>query len=413
MKAKLTKPTVAALTLPECKNEEIYWCDQLDRFGLRLRRSGGRVVKTWVVQYRRARATRRMAVGKVETVSPEQARLAARKLLGAVDQGHDPQAERDDRRDKDKLSFRAAVAQYLEVKRGELRPATLQHTVAYLTRPQYFRALWSMPLDQVTRKDVAAQLLSIASHSGRPTANCARSALSAFYRWSLQHGLTDSNPVVGTRQPKANPPRDRVLTDTELAAVWRAANGMDDFSRIVRLLILLPCRRQEVGSMAWSELDLDGGSWTIPASRTKNNRAVTLPLTDMVLAIIQAVPQRAGRDWLFGEHHQGGFCSWHKCKGVLDTKTGISEVWNLHDIRRTVATRMADLGVAPHVIEQILNHQSGHKRGVGGIYNRSSYLREVAAALALWADHVNALVTGGERKVVALVKQLGPRMVNN
>jgi integrase len=400
MKSKLNKKTVAALALPEGKNEEIYWCDQLDRFGLRLRRSGGRVVKTWVVQYRRARATRRMAVGKAETVSPEQARLAARKLLGAVDQGHDPQAERDARRDKDKLSFRAVAAQYIEAKRDELRLASLRHTISYLTRPQYFRALWSMPLDQVTRKDVAAHLLSIASQIGRPTANRARGVLSAFYSWSMQHGLADSNPVVGTRQPKANPPRDRVLANAELAAVWRAADGVDDFSRIVRLLILLPCRRQEVGGLAWSELD--ASMWTIPASRTKNGRALTLPLTDMVLAILEGVPHRAGRDQLFGERHQGGFCAWHTNKRLLDTKTGIVKAWNLHDLRRSVATRMADLGVAPHVIEEILNHTSGHKAGVAGIYNRSSYEREVKHALAMWADHVNALVIGDERKLIQL-----------
>jgi integrase len=335
-------------------------------------------------------------------LSPEQAREAARQKLAQVDLGHDPAGAKADRRSKDKLSFKAVVAQYIEARRGELRPATMQHTVAYLTRPQYFKPLWGMPLDQITRRDVAALLLAIAGQSGRPTANCARGVLSAFFVWSLQNGLCESNPLIGAPVPKLNPPRDRVLSDAELAAVWKAADRNDDFSRIVRLLILLPCRRQEVGGMAWSEIDFEAEAWTVPASRSKNGRGITYPLGPMALDIIKSVPQRFERDQLFGERRADGFCSWHKCKRLLDQRTGISVPFNLHDLRRSVATRMADLGVQPHVVETVLNHQSGHRAGVSGIYNRSVYWREVAQALTMWSDHVRALVEGGSRKVVPL-----------
>ena len=145
--------------------------------------------------------------------------------------------------------------------------------------------------------------------------------------------------------------------------------------------------------MSWGELDLDAATWTIPAARAKNKRALTLPLMPMAFNIVRSVPKRASRDHLFGVHHARGFSSWARAKDTLDAKLDIAE-WNVHDIRRSVATRMADLGVAPHVIEQILNHQSGHKRGVAGIYNRSSYEREVRAALALWSDHIRTLVEG-------------------
>jgi hypothetical protein len=122
--------------------------------------------------------------------------------------------------------------------------------------------------------------------------------------------------------------------------------------------------------------------------------------------VIEGVPCVATRNQLFGASHPGGFSLWHACKCALDARLGDSvKPWTLHDIRRTVATKMADLGIAPHVIEQILNHVSGHKAGVAGIYNRSSYEREVRAALALWQDHVRSLVEGGERKVVAFQPQ--------
>jgi integrase len=184
-----------------------------------------------------------------------------------------------------------------------------------------------------------------------------------------------------------------------LVAIWKACLE-EDFGWIVRLLILTAARRSEVGGMRTSEFD-GNGNWTIPAARSKNARAHTLPLSEAAARIIASVPQMAERDQLFGERAARGFVSWEKFKTLLDARCGVSN-WTIHDLRRTAATGMATIGVQPHIIEQILNHQSGHKRGVAGIYNRSSYDREVRAALALWSDHVTALVTGGERKVISL-----------
>jgi integrase len=194
-----------------------------------------------------------------------------------------------------------------------------------------------------------------------------------------------------------------LLTDVELAAIWRAAAD-DDFGKVVRLLILTLARRNEIGGMCWSELNRDAGTWTLPAERSKNKRRHTLPLPPMAWQIVDAVPQRVGRDQLFGLRGKSGMNAWNDAKRALDARLGNSvEYWTLHDLRRTAATRLADLGVQPHIIEVILNHHSGgHRSGVAGIYNRSSYEREVTAALGLWADHVRALAEGGSRKVVKL-----------
>src|SRR5262249_11694482 len=145
-------------------------------------------------------------------------------------------------------------------------------------------------------------------------------------------------------------------------------------------------------------------SWTIAALRAKNGRAHTLPLPSMALEIIRSVPARVGRDHLFGERSDRGFTEWALKKHDLDAKLGESvRPWKLHDLRRTAATGMADIGVQPHIIEAVLNHISGHKVGVAGIYNRSSYEREVKAALALWNDHVRSITAeGGGRKILPL-----------
>jgi integrase len=213
----------------------------------------------------------------------------------------------------------------------------------------------------------------------------------------MTEGLADANPVIGTRKPDADArPRERVLDNAELAAVWLACAD-DDYGRIVKLLMLTACRRQEIGTMAWSELDRDRGTWTIPPERTKNKRAHTLPLPAAAWAIIETVERRDGR--LFGRKG-GGFKGWWTSKALLDRRTGIAP-WVLHDLRRSVATGMADLGVLPHTIEAVLNHV-GHRGGVAGVYNKSAYEREVRAALALWADHVRSIVEDGERKIVPL-----------
>jgi integrase len=399
---KLDAKTVAGLSLPAGKTDIIHFDSALPGFGFRLRAGGDDVRKSWVAQYRRAGATRRMLLGSAEVLTADQARAAAKKVLAAVALGEDPQAEKTARRSADKFTFAALAEEFLAVKETTLKPRTLTETRRYLRGP-YFKPLHSMPADTVSRKDVAARLLVITRESGVTTALRARSVISELYSWALGQGLSPENTVIGTNRPKKPPPRERVLSDPELASVWRAVDD-DDFGRIVRLLMLLGQRRSEVGSMTWHELDLDRGTWTIPSSRTKNARPHTLPLPSLAIDIITGTPRMVGRDVLFGERAGRGFTSWARPKKMLDTRLGDKvETWTLHDLRRSFATRLCDLGVAPHVVEQILNHQSGHRAGIVGVYNRSSYEREVKAALLLWDDHVRSIITtDGERKVVMM-----------
>jgi integrase len=395
---KLTAKATAALTLPAGKTDVIYFDDTMAGFGFRLRLgAGGKVLKSWVCQYRRAGATRRVLVGSAEVVGAEQARLAAKKVLGAVAMGQDPSADRATRRDKDRNSLRALIEQFLAAKERQLRPRSFFEVKRYLTGG-YFKPLHGMPIDTVTRHDVSARVVAIARESGDPTAARAKGALSNFFVWSRRMGLCEQNPTIDSAEPKPSPPRERVLSDNELRAVWHAC-GDDEYGKIIRLLILTGCRRAEIGDMAWGEIDLEAATFTVPARRSKNGRAHTLPLLSSALDIIKSVPQMATRDQLFGLRSHG-FTAWHEGKPALDERSGVAN-WVVHDVRRSVATKMADIGVQPHIIEAVLNHYSGHRAGVAGTYNRSSYAREVKAALALWADHIRALVDGGERKVLS------------
>jgi integrase len=394
---KLTDRLVPALTLPSGKDDVIHWDGDLKRLGYRLRRSGGNVLRSWVVRYRVGARQRRMTLDTV--LSAEQARTAARKILARVELGEDPQGDKAMQRVADKHTVRGLVEEYLGDKRAELRPKTFRDTATYLTGA-YFKPLHGITIDKVTRRDVAACLTRIKRERSPIVAGIARAKLSAFFVWCLRQGLAESNPTIGTDAGKRVAPRERVLSDGDLAAIWKAAVEIGgDYGAIIRLLILTGSRRAEIGGMAWSELDLDKDTWTLPRERSKNHRAHVLPVMPMMREIIDGVPRMATRDQLFGARARIGFANWGEGKARLDRRSGVS-AWTVHDIRRSVATRMADIGIQPHIIEAVLNHQSGHKGGIAGIYNRSSYEREIRNALALWSDHVQALVEGGERKLL-------------
>jgi integrase len=404
MLMKLDARTVAGLALPRGKGEEFAWCTELEGFGLRLRRrSDGSLRRSWVCQYRANGHTRRVDLGTLEKVDARQAREAARKILARVELGHDPQAEREAKRQQSAHTFRTTVAAYLDARQPALRPASFRVTKLYLTGP-YFRSLHSMPISAVTRADVAACIRAIVRQNSVATAAAARRALSAFFAWAIADGLLGSgaNPVAGAHRPEDSKPRERVLSDSELVAVWNACDGNCDFHRIIRLLILLGSRRGEVGGMCWSELNLDTGIWTLPAERSKNGRSHVVPLAPIAIGVVAAVP-RTDRDQLFGDRAGCGFTSWDRGKAELDRSiVSIANEWRLHDLRRSVATKMADIGIEPHIIEACLNHYSGHRAGIAGVYNRSSYDRAVKAALTRWSEHVLALVEGRESNVVTL-----------
>jgi integrase len=197
-------------------------------------------------------------------------------------------------------------------------------------------------------------------------------------------------------------PRDRVLNDGEIRAIWNACDD-DDAGRIVRLLLLTGCRREEIGALRWSEIDLDTGLMTIPGTRTKNHRTLELILPEAAIDIMRSVLRHEGRDYVFGRFG-GAFSGWSALKLRLDAKIVLATgkplaPWRLHDLRRTMRTGLGKLGVRPDIAELAINHVKG---GVEAIYDRYMYQREIKAALALWAEHVLAAVDGTPPTVVPL-----------
>jgi integrase len=366
---RFSKDTVKDLALPAGKVDHIMWETGTPGFGLRVRAGAdGKINRSWICQYRVGRKSRRMSrsFGQLDC---EAARRWAKTMFAQVALGQDPQAEKQAVAAK-KDTFKSTVGDYLKFKKRKVRPKSYAEASRYLTK-WYFAPLGSLALGEITRADVARALNVIDAESGPIVAARARAQISVLFTWALQQGLCEINAVLGTARPEAAPPRTRVLRDDELAAIWRACEANTDYDRCVKLLILTAARRQETGSMRWSELDFEQGVWRLPPERAKNGCEHVLPILPAMADILRTVAKRASNDCLFGTR-AGGFRAWSQGKKELDARLKFAERFTIHDIRRSVSTGLGNLGVLPHVIEEILGHRS-YKSGVAATYNRSPY----------------------------------------
>jgi integrase len=300
--------------------------------------------------------------------------------------------------------FRNVVEEFIADREPKWRRSTVRQYRDILL--VYWQPLHWMELNAVTRNDIAVTLRRIERDRGTRSAALARTRLSTLYVWAMGQGLIETNPVIGTTKIEYTVKRERALNDDELARVWQACSRPESFpnggsfGRVVKVIILLGARRQEITGMKWSELDLAQATWTLPAERSKNRRAHTLPLSPAVLTILDEISREPQAPEAYVFTRFGRMDAYRPLK-TLQEQSGVYKWW-VHDLRRTAATGMANLGIAPHVIECVLNHVSGFRGGVAGIYNRSTYEREVADALLRWSTHVTALGEGRPSNVVTL-----------
>jgi integrase len=335
--------------------------------------------KSWAVRYRYGGKTRKHTIGKYPIFGLKEARDAAVKVLRTVSEGHDPEQHRPG-------SIEDAVAHFLEQHCKNYRPRW-RREVERLFRVNVLSRWQGRKIAEITRADIRTLLADL--NKTPVLANRVHSILHTLFSWAVENDLIAASPAADIKRPNKETPRDRVLTDDELKAVWLAA-GEEGFpyGSIVQLLILTGQRRGEVAGMMWSELDLgaENPTWTLPRERTKNGRRHEVPISKQAVAIIHKGPRISDRHVFStnGTRPPGGF---DNRKARLDHLAGI-DAWKVHDLRRTVASGLAKLGTNLAVIEKILNHTSGTFAGIVGVYQRHEFAEEKRAALQQWADHV-------------------------
>jgi integrase len=399
---KLTVKETAGLELPRGKTDHIEWDEELAGFGLRLREGGSR---HWVYQYKIGSKHRRVTFGKYPALDAKKARERASELHAKVRLGEDPAGAKHEAQARAQETFEVCAQKYLAWQRKEVRSSTYKENERHLLKN--LAPLHGLRIDSIDKRNIAAQLTRFAAEGGPVQANRTRASLSKFLNWCLNEGLVESNQAALTNVNKEKK-NHRLLSDAELVEIWNAL-PTNDYDAIVKLLILTGQRAKEISNLRWSEVDFDRGTITLPPHRTKNGREHTVPMSAKVTSILEDQMRREGRDFVFGKG-QGGFSGWSKAKDALDqaiaTKAGKKAKpmlpWIIHDLRRAVATGMAEIGIQPHIIEAILNHVSGHKGGVAGIYNRASYEAEKATALNRWAEHIEAIVEKRKSNIAPL-----------
>ena len=397
--ARITKQSVDALH-PDAK-DRFLWDDEFKGFGVRITPKGA---KSYVLQYRmggREAPSRRATIGRHGSPwTPATARKEAERLSIMVHQGIDPvQADHERRRQAVDLSFEAYVDTFVDFylkKRWKQWPLG-----AGVLRREAVPVLRRKPLPQIMRSDLS----QIWDRLGdRPAvARLTHATLRKLFRWAMSRGDLDRSPLEGVEAPPPVPARERILTDEELALVWRKSESLSyPFGSLIRLLMLTGQRRDEVASLEWSELSRDDGLWTLPSHRAKNRKPHLIPLSVMVVKVLDDLV--GGDKWpanglVFSTTGKTTVSGFSKVKRQLDEQMQADladafKPWRLHDLRRTAATGLQRLGVRFEVTEAVLNHVSGSRGGIAGVYQRHDWADEKRQALEAWGHFIQDVLEG-------------------
>ena len=430
LKIKNEKPGAARREVPDGRISGLY---------LVLQPSGA---KSWALRYRANGQPRKLTIGTYPAVDLAAARKRAQEALGEVAGGKDPaalkvaarvaaRAERETETDKVERVAELFVERYAKPKTRDWREAKR------MLDNEIVRRWRGRRLSQITRAHVAEMLDAIIDRGAPIRANRVFAQFRKMCNWSVARGLIERNPCDGMSAPSPETKRDRVLSDDEIRLVWQASDAIGwPFGPIVKMLLLTGARRDEVSEMRWGELDLQplqtkvddgkideisGMCWTLPASRTKNKHAHIAPLSGAAVELLDALPRIEGKGgFVFSTTGRTPVSGFSRAKATLDKNilelmsAGASEAvgapdrWTLHDLRRTVATNLQKLGVRLEVTEAVLNHVSGSRAGIVGVYQRHDYAAEKRQALDAWARRLDAIVNGGSAgNVVELAKARG------
>jgi integrase len=368
---------------------------------------------SWALRYRADGTPRKLTLGGFPALDLKGARRAAEEARGRIAKGEDPAGQKRAEKAAAKAEgdkVETVVAEFIQ-RHAKAHTRDWKETERLLKKDVVSR--WqSKRLSEITKPMVHSMLDAIADRGAEIGANRTFAQFRVMCNWAVERGLIEKSPCEGIKAPASEKgrERERVLDPGELRLVWDAVDALGwPWAPFVRLLILTGQRRDEIGGLRWSELDLDARVWLLPGERSKNRRANEIPLADAALEILRSIPRRDKTDLVFTTTGKTPISGFSPMKARLDkavaemaASRGAAPVapWTLHDLRRSAASGMASLGIGPHIVEAVLNHKSGTVRGVAAIYNRYTYSPEKRASLDAWARRLEAIVSGEAPNIV-------------
>jgi integrase len=372
--------------------------------------------RSWAVRYRVDGAPRKLTIGPYPAVDLATARKRAQEALGDLAGGIDPAARKKAAQDTRRAEVLAAdrvesVAALFVDRCAKRSVGTLwARETERLLKVEVIPKLGAKRLGVLSRADVHGLLDAIVDRGSPYTANRTLAVLRRMCNWAVERGIIANSPIEKIRPQGVETARDRVLSDDEMRLAWRAFGSVGwPFGDIAKLLLLTGARRDEIAESLWSEIDIAAKTWTIAKERSKNGVAHEIPLSDVAIQIVARLPRvgekkdgpiftTTGATPVSGFSHAKAAIDKAIVETLKERATDPAEVrplagWVFHDMRRTAASGMAALGIAPHVVEAVLNHRSGTIKGVAAVYNRYNYASEKRDALGKWAARV-ALIVG-------------------
>jgi len=342
-------------------------------------------LRSFALRYRYGTKQRRYGLGRYPVVSLVKAREKAIEALRQVEEGIDPSR----RRRQPDMQVEAICAAFIR-QYAKPRNRNWRETERILNR-EFVTVHGQRDIRQIKRHDVLEIMDAALERGASYQANRILATIRKLFNWCLERGIIEATPIAGLKAPTRELSRDRVLDDGEIRRVLNAARlDAYPFRQFVPLLLATAQRRGELANMRWSELDLEARTWVIPAERAKNGKPHVVHLSDFAVSLLDEVPQFVDCDYVFTTTRRSPVSGFSKALRWLHEHSETSD-WHMHDLRRTAASGMARAGVAPYVVEKVLNHVSGTISGVAAVYNRYAYDAERCAALEKWGETLSAL----------------------
>jgi integrase len=361
--------------------------------------------KSYSCLYRIRGRQRKLTIGNALQLGLDDAREIARDAFAAAARGIDRQAEKMAAR---QAGPQTAIGRLFEtqarefVKRHVAGQRTARETEAMVER--LIDAWGKRQVDDISKPDVLAHLDALQDAGYERARDRRRQLIRQLFDWLIEREVVKVNPAAGIRklQP-GGVKRQRVLTDDELRAIWKAAEKIGGAAEaLVKLLMLTGQRRGEVATIEWPELDSD--LWTVPPEKFKNGLVHLVPLPQAAVDVLVALPRVAsGRFAISTTMGETGFSAFADLKEELDRISGVKD-WVLHDIRRTVRTNLSKIGVNADVAERIIGHLP---QGIRAVYDRHDFLEEKRAGLSRWAAHLDTIINPpkADAKVARLTRK--------
>ena len=355
---------------------------------------------------------KKLTLGSTRHLTLGEARSLAGQHRSRIEGGCDPHGDKlEERRraeasrnyviEQRKLDVEVLWEKYMKLVASQLRSKDEKDRIfrKYILPP-----VQGLCVTEIKKAHALEIIDTLVDQDKRRMADKVRQEGAAFFQWLLEREHVPRNVFAAIRKASAGKSiRTRVLSDDEVKAIWSACEPEGRWGLWIKLLILTGGRNMEVRGARWSEFDLDGRMWTIPAARSKNGRPHTVHLTDAMFALLKAVPKFKDVDLLFpavGNAKQP-MSGDQKIKDRIDKRmrqtlceAGVkdTERWCVHDFRRTIATGLQRLGFRPDIADQVIGHVGSTRSGAAAHYLHHGYEDERKVALETWTAHVLDLV---------------------